>query len=330
MKKSIPVSDDLRSYFTDPCPVLSDNNSEMILKETSKGYDFIVEYGMGASTLYFLPEAQKHKSQFISVENNFNWFEICIQEIKKQTAFKEISHTNRQWSWNEIKDFIKKPTQTDIPDIFKRHSNWADKLSTGPFFRFSPKAHSRFSGKLGPLWPILKPIFSLTNKMLYAVRPDNLLQNGEWKGQHKECTLILRNVAPCIKDQFGEATNMMEYIGAGLKDIQKELEEQKNVSALFVIDGGPRHKIVQEILNLEEQYEGFQPTIILCDASRVFYHDTLNKRSSGKFIAGTNKTLKGDPVETGMSGPNAQFWAGGNKTGDELSKQEVWYYSRTA
>ena len=96
MKKAIPVSDDLRSYFTDPCPVLSDNNSKMILEEISKGHDCVVEYGMGASTIYLLQEEQKHESQFISIENNFNWFQICIQEIKKQTAFKEISYTTTE------------------------------------------------------------------------------------------------------------------------------------------------------------------------------------------------------------------------------------------
>lgn len=59
MRQSIPVSDSLSVYFSDPCPVLSDNNSRMIAEEIRRGYDWVIEYELGASTLYFLNAAGK-------------------------------------------------------------------------------------------------------------------------------------------------------------------------------------------------------------------------------------------------------------------------------
>ena len=44
-------------------------------------------------------------------------------------------------------------------------------------------------------------------------------------------------------------------------------------------------------------------------------------------MAGTNKTLKGDIVTPDQSGVIAAYWTGGDKTGEEISAQEVWFYS---
>lgn len=215
---------------------------------------------------------------------------------------------------------------TDVPENLRRFSSWRESISLGPFFRFSPKSKSRFSGKIGPLWPLIKPALALAATSLYTLKSERRPHNAEWRGQKDGIELILRNVGPSIKDQYGEAPNMMDYIGAGLKDIKSELEQGKKVSAIFIIDGGPRHKIISEILSLEDQYKTFKPTIILCDACRVFYYDTLGRRPSGQFLPGTNKTLKGAQVANDVSGPESEFWTGGDKTAEELAQKEVWIY----
>lgn len=326
MKQSIPVSDSLSVYFSDPCPVLSDNNSRMIAEEIRYGYDWVVEYGLGASTLYFLNAAGKQKISLVSVENNFDWFKICIAEIKKQTGYQEVSYSEQPWSIGKIRAFADGESNADVPQNLKRFSNWADRLTLGPFYRLSPQSKSRFSGFLGPVFPLAKPILKAIARVIYLANPALRPCDGEWIGQKGESRVILRNAAPSIKDQYGEAPTMMDYIRAGTKDLQHELESGKAVSALFLIDGGPRHKIVQEILRLEDQYKNFRPTIILCDASRVFYHPVLAQRPSGQFVAGTGKTLKGQPVAQDVSGDAAQFWTGGDKTAAELAQQEVWLY----
>lgn len=327
MRKSIPVSDDLEKYFKDPCPILSDNNSQMIFDEIGKGYDYVVEYGMGSSTLYFLNACEDFKTTFISVENNFNWFELCIEQTKKQTAFKEIAYEEKPWSMSDFNAFINwQGEAADIPEKFCRIHRWKDSLALGPFFRFSPEAKSRFSGRLGPLWPISKPLLKFAAKAYFAFCVRARPYTGEWCGKKENLELILRNVGPSIKDQFGEAPNMMDYINAGLKDIRIGLVNGKTISAVIIIDGGPRHKIVQEIFKLEKQYMTFNPTIILCDACRGFYKTTLDKRPLGQFIKGSNKTLKGYPVVTEENCGGDALWCGGKTTIDEFAAEEVWYY----
>lgn len=282
---------------------------------------------MGSSTLYFLQAIKGRETKLISVENNFNWFELCIEQTKKQTTFKETSYEEKPWSMADFGAFINGQSMADdVPAKFQRIHRWKESLALGPFFRFSPEAKSRFSGKLGPLWPISKPFFKVAAKIYYAFTKHARPYIAEWRGQKENIELILRNVGPSIKDQFGEAPNMMDYINAGLKDISTDLSNGKAISAIIMIDGGPRHKIVQEILKLEEQFTKFNPTIILCDACRGFYKTTLEKRPTGQFFAGSNKTLKGNFVVTKENCGGDEIWSGGKTTVDEFAAEEVWYY----
>lgn len=327
MRKSIPVSDDLAQYFTDPCPVLSDNNSQMILDEIASGYDYVVEYGMGSSTLYFLKATEGLNTKLISVENNFDWFGLCVDQTKAQTQFKETAYSETPWSMSDFDAFINGESRAnEVPDEYQRAARWKESLALGPFFRFSPEAKSRFSGKLGALWPIAKPVLKLFAKVYYLIKPNTRPYNAEWRGTKEQVELILRNVGPSIKDQFGEAPNMMDYIDAGLKDIKADLQAGKEVNSIIMIDGGPRHKIVQEVLKLEEQYKNFKPTITLFDACRGFYKPTLEQRPNGKFFAGSNKTLKGDFVITNANCGDNELWSGGKTKIEEFAAEEVWLY----
>ncbi len=326
MKKSLPVSDNLETYFTDPCPVLSDNNVHLILDEIQKGYDWVVEYGMGASTLYILQNLRETKINLVSVENNIDWFDICVDQVQRKTDLKEILRKREPWTLRQIAAFVNGQSQCDIPQDLSRFHRWKESLSLGPFFRLSPESKSRFSGKLGPLWSFAKPVLKLLAHGYYLISAKSRPCNAEWIGKNEHQSLTLRNVGPSIKDQYGEAPNMKDYINAGLEDALIAITQGKAVSALVIIDGGPRHKIVEEVLNLENQYPNFKPTIILCDASRVFYYPVLEKRPSGRFVAGSGLTLKGGPVANDVSGDMAKFWVGGDKSAQELAQQEVWIY----
>ena len=85
--------------------MLSDNNSKMIFDEMSNGYDYVVEYGMGASTLYFLPAIEHAKGTFISIENNFDWFDLCVEQVRSQTGFEEKARSENPWSLSDLRDF---------------------------------------------------------------------------------------------------------------------------------------------------------------------------------------------------------------------------------
>lgn len=317
MIKTLPISENIRNYFTDPCPVLSDNTSQIILEEIAAGYDWVVEYGLGASTLFFLNALYGQKTTMISVENNIDWFNLCVTQIASQTDLKQTSASQTPWSLNEIYSFVSaKPKTLDAPEDQKRLARWQAAMTLGPF------------AKIGACAPMLKPFLSGLAKIAYTISPNSRPQNAEWIAKKESFSLILRNVPPTIKDQLGEAPNSINYINAGLKDIRTALENGKTVKAAFIIDGGPRHVIIEHILALEEQYPNFQPTIILCDAHRRFYAPTLAKRPNGRFIAGTNRTLKGAAVASDVTGDISEFWVGNAKTADELAQQEIWVYKK--
>lgn len=253
---------------------MSDNIALAIRDEIKRGYDFVVEYGMGASTLYF---ARAHTGTFVSIENTYKWFEICKRYLSKE--YEVSQEWARLWTHKEIEDFVSAPHEGT-----QRLAIWQESMRMGPLFRFSPNAKSRLSGKLGPLFPILKPLFSLV-----PTRP--IEASCTMKG---DATLILRNIPPAIKDQFGEAPNMHAYINAGLSLIRQHIKKAP-ARCLFIIDGGPRHYILNEIFSLEN-HKNFMPKVFLCDAHRPEYESVLSKRN-GQYIRGSGEALNGEIIE---------------------------------
>jgi len=330
LKESLPVSDNLDSYFANPCPVLSDNNAKALLQIIrDEPLDWIVEYGLGASTFYFLEEAQKKNLRYIAVENHYGWFRICIARLEKAFKFEDAELSVRPWSMNQIMNFCNfPPSRDDIPGELRRLPRWQQSVAAGPFYRFAPASKSRFSKLTGKSWPVMRPLFYGAAKTLYLAAPSQRPLYADWKAKTGAMELSLKNRGPAIKDQFGEAPNAADYIEAGLEEITYALKAGKPVSALFLIDGGPRHKIVQAILELEDMFAKFTPTIVLCDAWRAFYAPTLSARPQGVYWPGTNRTIKGGVVQDSLAADAPRHESGGILSGSELAKREVWYYCR--
>jgi hypothetical protein len=306
-KKNRHLPVDLAGYFINPCPVLSANNARAIRAEMPS-FPWVVEYGLGASTVYFL---EGFAGRYIAVENNIHWFDQCLP-VLRHAGFEETGHVRRRWTADEMRHFLSGPAAVPGDGVPARYPVWREKLLTGPFFRFSPLCkHSRLRGRLGPLWRFAKPVFAAVNRIVGARETE-----AQWDARRGDALLTLRNVPPSIKDQNGEAPNYQDYIDAGLKDIRAALEAGQEVKALFLIDGGPRMKILESVLALR-RYPGFRPTIMLCDAWRTPYADILAAHN-GTFWPGTNLTLKGDAV---VGTPE------GARPPQELAAKELWVLS---
>jgi hypothetical protein len=154
---------------------------------------------------------------------------------------------------------------------------------------------------------------------------------GELNCKYNEMKIILKNIPPSLKDQFGESPMMEDYINAGLNEIERELKSNKTVKAAFFIDGGPRGNIIDAIFQLEDLYKSFYPTVILCEAHRKFYSSTLKKRSNGRFVKGSNITINHQQVydEPKLDDKVSEFWYGKKYISiAELSEKEIWYYKK--
>ena len=135
-----------------------------------------------------------------------------------------------------------------------------------------------------------------------------------------------------VKDQYGEAPFKQKYIDAGLAPVKRALSDgTSDVRAAFLIDGGPRGEIVHAILDLEDAYPDFLPSIFLFEAQRLFYEPATSRRGSGQFLAGTNRMLNGEivySVDTKRENAKATYWFGKEgMAADEMSAKEAWYYA---
>jgi hypothetical protein len=152
-------------------------------------------------------------------------------------------------------------------------------MDMGPFFRFEIDSGSRLQGKLG----IFKPIFKLLNRLI-RMHPKFANENSFWKTEIGNCKFFYELVSPGMKDQFGESPNRDEYIQAGVKHLT---DSEQNI--LIMIDAGPRHYILDEVLKL---LEGKNLHICLFDAHRPEYTEILDKYQ-GTFYQGSAKLVDG-------------------------------------
>jgi hypothetical protein len=322
---------DLNEYFRNSTPFLSDNNVEFICKEIDESYDYFIEYGLGSSTLYFIEKFKHHNLTLISVENTFPWFCKVVKYLKDKFVVNDVFEKVNPFSISEILQFLSQLeiANPEVPVKLSRRISWKENLLLGEFRRLLPDSPSKFSGLI-PFWSFFRPFFIILNFVVYIFFRRFRPQRALFTGRVDSIKLVLRNVPPSMKDQYGESPSKDEYINAGLIELQQELKKQKIVKAAFFIDGGPRAEITRKILELENQFSNFYPTIFLCEAHRAYYNEVMNKRPTGKFLPGSNLTLNGEVVQ-GDPGKHdeetSMFWFGQkNITKEELSKKEVWYY----
>ena len=89
----------MEKAITDFVPVLSEKNVLFIcdILENNE-IDLIIEYGSGASTIFFVEKVKNTACKFVSVENKRNWFFHNI-EIMKSLFRVNNSTLNREF-WN--------------------------------------------------------------------------------------------------------------------------------------------------------------------------------------------------------------------------------------
>lgn len=292
-----------------PVPYISDNITTFITEKLKKeNYDFLVEYGSGNSTRYFLSKLLEFGKQctFVSVEYNSKWFKELVKFIKtdlSSTLTSEEQFELRPWNFEKCKLLSKgeNTTRLNVPSKLKRLSK-AKKLFGGPFN---------------------------TKMLLYRIRKESRPIDGQYSitiANSIQLLLLLRS--ELMKDQYGESPVKEEYIRAALAPVEHVLLSEKTLNAVFLIDGGPRSDILNLILELEERNSNFVPTIFLCDANRSFYANAMGRRPTGVFLKGSNKTLNGEPLyEDSYNSKKTNFWFDKEKvSSEELMEKEVWFY----
>lgn len=290
-------------------PFVSDNIADLITnKLLQKHYDFLIEYGAGDSTLFFLERLIPSGKclSHIAVEGAYIWFDKLVRRIRdefqKDFSSEEIRAVE-SWNYRKCLKFYRAASEANdhIPQHLARLK----------------KYRKTFGGPLG--------LKMLVYRFFPAYRPVNGHFSATLKGRI-DFKILLRTTL--MKDQFGESPLKADYIDAPLEPIIEKLALKEDVRAVFIIDGGPRGDILDRILDLEETQDGFHPDIFLCDASRSVYRRSTGRRPAGRFVDGSNRTLSGEKLYTKeISGPKAGFVYGMDRvTPADLARNELWYY----
>ena len=293
--------------MNDFVPVLSDKNVTKIHEIICKNeIDAIVEYGSGASTIYFLDHFKEKNVKFISVENTKFWFYKNIKTVTTKFLCRKILLKQNYWTNSDYQEFWSDQIQpyTRIQEGKPRVERWKRVMELGPFFRFEPDSGSKLQGKL----QIFRPIFKILNKFLRTL-PRFANEKSTWKTNIENCTFFYELVSPEMKDQFGESPNRDAFVSAGIEHLS---DDDKNV--LVMIDAGPRHFIVDELIRLLSS-----KTLHIClfDAYRPEYDEIL-KKYDGQFYMGNNVLADGTEFYNEVF-PNEI------KRNSILAK-ELWYY----
>ncbi len=292
-----------------PVPGISGNISTFITEKLKdKNYDFLIEYGSGNSTRYFLSKLIEFGKQctYVSVEYNPGWFKELVKFIKadlNSTSTSEEQFELRPWNYEKCKMFLhgKNASRLNVPSELKR----------------LPKAKRTFGG-----------LFNI-KMLLHRMRKENRPIDGNYSVTIEDSIkLLLLLRSELMKDQYGESPIKEEYIGAALAPITHSLTSKKDLRVAFLIDGGPRNDILNSILDLEEKNNNFSPTIFMCDANRSFYSDAISRRPNGVFLKGSNRTLNDEFLYKDIyNSKKTNFWFDKEKvSSDELMEKEVWFY----
>jgi hypothetical protein len=248
------------------------------------------------------------KCTFMSIEYNQQWFTELLRVIQSDLKFTRISNEKlelKRWDDEKCRRFFygENATALDVPNDLKR-LNKAKRIFAGPL-----------SSKL----------------FLYKLRIKSRPLDADYQVTiDGAINLLLVLRSELMKDQYGESPIKDAYIGAAIAPIKQILPSCQTLSAAFIIDGGPRHDILDAIFRLEDENENFFPTIFLCDANRSIYTKSLGRRPNGEFWKGSNETLNSKTLyKNQYSGKKANFFYGKDiVTLDQLLNKEIWFYQR--
>jgi len=90
-----------------------------------------------------------------------------------------------------------------------------------------------------------------------------------------------------MKDQYGESPFRNEYANCW----QPYVDDSKTI--LFIIDGGPRHYIANEITKFHAEHPEMQIIIALLDAHRPEYDEVLERYTAAKYFKGSVELVDG-------------------------------------
>ena len=285
----------------------------MVSRLKTRGFDCVVEYGSCASTRYWLRLLIEigRQCELISVDHGREWFHQVVAAVKHDCRGAQLSEERlhlEPWPFAKIRQFLNSQNQTslDIPPDLERLP------------RMKRVLRAR-AGRLG--------------LARYLVDKTARPHDGHFTMSINDTvrfTLSLRT--EMLRDQFGESPGKHEYIRAGLKPIERNLEASKlPFRVTFFIDGGPRADIADVILDMEEKYDQFYPTIFLWDTQRTFSRRPTSRRKSGYFFDGSTTLMNGEPFNTGYAGDpeKGRFWYGKpSLTSEEMIENEMWVYER--
>ena len=182
---------------------------------------------------------------------------------------------------------------------------------------------------------MLQYLMIFINLLWMSIYRKKLPADALFNLKREKLNICLRVIGPPLKDQHGESPTKGQYINAGLQNIENDLVKNgKDIHASFIIDGGPRADILKRILDLEENFQNFCPTIYLCEAYRNIYSEQIARRNIGKFIKGSNSTITGrtliEKQNKSYSSDFYEFWYGLDQppTISYLQSKELWFYRR--
>ncbi len=295
-----------------PVPFLSKKNVifiEKIINE--KNIDTIIEYGSGSSTLYFIKNLKNKKIKFISVENTKIWFYDNIKNITKKFNPKNCTLHKYFWNSKDYKKFYETKNEpfTKIVQGKSKIKRIKLMLKLGPFYRFEKDSNSKYSGRLSILLPLIRPMFIFINSLLQKFKKFNN-EKSEWKCQINELEFTYKLIPPKGKDQFAESPNRDDYVYSGLEILEND---PKNKNVLVMIDGGPRHYIVDQIINKKYNHNIH---ICLFDAYRPEYEYIFNKYK-GTFFKGEEELVDGTNFYSNFSDEKKIL----------LLARELWYFN---
>jgi len=305
----------------EPVPGMSDNVVHFISNTIINGdFDIIVEYGSGDSTLFFLKLAQtlNKKILFLAVDMNFKWFNQTINKIRSryEKTLTDEKFVQIPWSDKKIEQFlnVNNNSQWDYPQSLKRLPMFQNSIKTihnkDSFIEYVPDyIFSDRRLKDSSYYARLTPTLSF----MYFLRTE------------------------VLNDQYGESPVKWDYVDAGFKYpvFERLRNSNEKLKVAFIVDGGPRIEIINTILDTENEYDHFFPTILVHDAHRKIYDTVYQRRPEGKFMKGTNIKLNGKKLREhepqSLEQEPIDMWILCGKpdiSPEEIVERELWYYQR--
>ncbi|MDP3735443.1 MAG: hypothetical protein Q8R39_03380 [bacterium] len=223
---------------------------------------FIIEYGSGDSTKFFVDEliTANIVARYVAVERSPLWYARMLSYFPGGTTARNV------WSLKDYVAFLRSESQNvwDVPPECRRLEREQKKMKTLRFI-------AEFLFRKNNFWFDEK----------YGVKIDCI---------DFEYAYIYEG----FKDQYGESPNKHKYIRLPLTGLLEALQAGRKCHAVFIIDGGPRADIVKECFDLIDRYKNLTVDIFLLEAYRGYYESILSSRPGGRFIAAEkNEMLDG-------------------------------------